>query len=976
MNFIKTTLGLLFSFCCYWLCAQPWIETLPPEKRNNFFEIQKAAAAYFEANPPVKGDGFKPYKRWEYYWTPRINPDGSFPNVAEHLNEWRQYRLIQNNKLNKTSNSGDWKPLGPITALNPKEGQTGIGRINCIAFHPNNNDIVYIGTPAGGLWRSSDGGRKWVPLTDTLPVLGVSDIAFNPQNPNEIYIATGDHIVGQTNRDVPSIGVWKSVDGGNNWKPTGLEFFVSRRISITRIIIHPEKPNIVIAGTSDGVYRSTDSGENWRVALDGVIHDLEFHPIDKEVVYASCIIDGRGTIYKSTNGGATWLERARGISTNAVRRIELAVTPASPNSVYAVCADARNTAFGGFYVSRDAAQNWTLQSSRPNILDFSANGGGSGGQAWYDLAIAVSPQDSHLVFVGGINIWRSTNSGRTWEVSSLWNINGGARYAHADHHALEFVPNTNTVWSGNDGGIFLSNSRGSEWNMFNENLSITQYYKISASEIEPSLIVGGSQDNGTHRMLGNTWLKILGGDGMDCLIDYSDASTIYASQYNGAFYRSTSQGQFFQPMGPGEESGAWVSPIAQDPVNPNTIYIGLDNLWRSTDKGTSWAKATVRRPFPNSKIKTIAIARNAPNTIYLAPEGENDLVKSVDGGRNFTSVAGNLPSANVNDILIHPTDPNRVWVTLAGYRSRVKVFETRNGGQTWANISGSLPNLPANCLAFQRGAKDGLYLGMDVGVYYRDSTMQDWILFNAGLPNTIINDLEINYATQSIRAGTYGRGVWESPLYLPSGVESCNRLVRLTAPSGFIEDGSGALPYANLSDCRFLITPIGAEGKRIKLQVLELGTEDGRDFLEIYDGENIDAPLLGKYSGRRLPPVTRSSGNVMLARFTSDEQNVDAGFRAFYELETIIGIDDALEREGIKIYPNPFKDIFTIEFAQPTALTAQLYNTLGQLIEERRIAATLSTQIDLPETLPSGVYHLQLITNTKSLSTKITKKGL
>jgi photosystem II stability/assembly factor-like uncharacterized protein len=973
MNFIKTTLGLLLSFCCYRLCAQPWIETLPPEKRNNFFEIQKAAAAYFEANPPVKGDGFKPFRRWEYYWRPRINPDGSFPNVAEHLNEWRKYRLMQNNKLNKTSNSGDWKPLGPITALNPKEGQTGIGRVNCIAFHPANNNIVYIGTPAGGLWRSSDGGRKWEPLTDTLPVLGVSDIAFNPQNPDEIYIATGDHVVGGPTTS--SIGLWKSVDGGNNWKPTGLEFFVTRKISITRILIHPQKPNIILAGASDGVYRSTDSGENWGVALDGVIHDLEFHPTNPEVVYASCIIEDRGAIYKSTNGGATWVERSRGINKNAVRRIELAVTQASPNSVYAVCADARNTSFGGFYVSRDGAQNWTLQSSQPNILDFSADGSGDRGQAWYDLAIAVSPLDSNLVFVGGINVWRSTNSGRTWEVSSLWSINGGPRYAHADHHALEFAPNTNAIWSGNDGGIFLSNNGGLEWKMFNENLAITQYYKIATSEKEPFLMIGGTQDNGTHRFLDNTWLIILGGDGMDCLIDYSDPSTIYASLYNGAFFRSTSSGLFAQPIGPGEETGAWVSPIVQDPVNPSAIYIGLDNLWYSSDKGNSWRKVSAKRPFPNHKIKKIAIARNAPHIIYLAPEGENDLIKSSDGGRTFTSAVGNLPSANVNDILIHPIDPNRVWVALAGYRNRIKVFETRNGGQTWVNISGSLPNLPANCLAFQQGAKDGLYLGMDVGVYYRDSTMQDWILFNEGLPNTIINDLEINYATQSIRAGTYGRGVWESPLYSPSGVESCNRLVRFTAPSGFIEDGSGPLPYANLSDCRLLITPIGAEGRRIKLQVLELGTEEGRDFLEIYDGENIDAPILGKYSGRRLPPVTRSSGNVMLVRFTSDEQNVDAGFRAFYELETTIGAEDAWEREGIKIYPNPFEDTFIIEFVQPIAFTAKLYNMLGQLVEERLITPTLFTQIELPERLPPGVYHLQLITHKKLLSTKITKKG-
>jgi hypothetical protein len=277
------------------------------------------------------------------------------------------------------------------------------------------------------------------------------------------------------------------------------------------------------------------------------------------------------------------------------------------------------------------------------------------------------------------------------------------------------------------------------------------------------MILAGAQDNGTDRLVGTNWSRILGGDGMDCMVDPTNDQTVYASYQNGALRRSLNQGNSFSNISP--SGGAWVTPFAMHPFNSSIIYAGCDKVYRSPDRGNTWD--SISGAIFNDNIISMEVAPADPNHIYAATYDQ--LFHTADGGANWTAISNGLPvgAAAITAIATSKSDPLKVWVTFSGYSFGDKVFRSNDGGVNWTNVSGTLPNLPVNCIITQQNSADAVYIGTDMGVFYTDSTFADWEPFNDGLPNVIISDLEIHYATNKLRAATYGRGLWQSDLYVP-----------------------------------------------------------------------------------------------------------------------------------------------------------------------------------------------------------------
>jgi photosystem II stability/assembly factor-like uncharacterized protein len=729
------------------------MDLVPKGEENNFYSIQKAFNDYWkDRNTKEKGKGWKPFKRWEWYWEQRVYPTGRFPDRYELYDEYR--RVTERRKsaapIGPTAN---WTEMGPSTSPG---GYSGIGRLNCVRTDPGNPDVIWVGSASGGLWKSTDAGTTWASNTDTLLSLGITDIAIDPANTNTMFIATGD---GDASDDF-SIGVLKSTDGGMTWQSTGLSWQTSQGSLLSRLLMHPDDPNTLIAAGS-GIHKTTDGGATWVQTSSVRIHDLEFKPGDPGTLYAA---GAASNIYRSTDGGDSWVSMTNGFPSGG-RRVALGVTPANPAYVYALVSNA-SSGFLGLYRSTDSGDSWSVRSTSPNILGWEVNGSDAGGQGWYDLAIAVSPADAEEIFTGGVNNWKSTNGGTSWSISSMWYFVPGIAEVHADQHDLYFAPGTDILFVGNDGGVYRTTDVGATWSWLGEGLRITQFYRFGTSQTDPDRVIAGAQDNGTKMGDNGAWSDELGGDGMEALIDYTDANIMYGELYYGDIYRSMNGGGSWQAATGGiTESGGWITPYVIDPVNPATLYAGFAHVWKTTNRGVTWSIAS---NFAASTLSILAVAPSDPNVIYAGTGGS--LYRTTDGGAtNWTSVPRPVGSGSTTSIAIHQTDPHHIWLTSSGYIAGQKVYESTDGGSTWTNISGSLPNIPVNCVVYQNFSPNRVYVGTDMGIYYRDATTADWQEYSTGLANVSITELEIQYATNRIRACTYGRGVWESDAVLTSG---------------------------------------------------------------------------------------------------------------------------------------------------------------------------------------------------------------
>ncbi|MAZ72676.1 MAG: hypothetical protein CMC70_05980 [Flavobacteriaceae bacterium] len=700
-------------------------------------EVVQEAEAYFEGKDKGRGTGYKQFKRWEYMANRLKNENGYVATISENLEELQQY----NQYLNQTAGSrqplnDNWQELGPLAKNATTSWNPGVGRITGIAIDQNNEDHIIIGANTGGVWKTLDGGQTWIPLGDTFTNLRVFAVTIDPANSNTYYFGSSSGLI------------FKSTDAGGTWS----QIADVSDSQIIKIVLNPENPDIIFACSQNaGVYKSVDGGDTWNdMELDSNAYDVEFKPGNTDVVY----ISGLG-FHVSTDGGTNFTT-ALGLQEGPKM---IGVSPANENRVYVL--SALEGSFGALYVSEDSGVTFTeLDHAGRNYFGYDTAGFESGGQAPRDMDIAVHPTNADEVHIAGVLTWRSTDGGVSFSCTADWvpgaAANAGIGYCHADVDLLLF--NGETLFAGTDGGIFkaenTANVTADYYEDITEGVGIRQFYKIGISQTPLVTVTGGSQDNGTSFYTEATgWIDWIGADGMEGFVDKDNPEIMYGMvQYGGAYRTEDAATNLIGLNNPG--SGNWVTPFEQDPSQTNVIYSGYERVYRSANKGNTWT--AISQDFGDN-LNHLKIAPSNNQIMYAARGGW--LYKTENGGATAWENCTN-PGGIINEIAIHPTNPDKIAVALTTTK---KVKVSSNGGETWEDYRFNLPDFSALTVVWHDNGQDGLYVGMDYGIYYIDNGHTEWQPFSNNLPNVIINELEIHTINNEIYAGSYGRGLWVSP---------------------------------------------------------------------------------------------------------------------------------------------------------------------------------------------------------------------
>jgi hypothetical protein len=696
-----------------------------------------------------------------------------------------------------------WTPIGPspLALQTPPSSNSNVsGRITGIAVDPNNANVIYIGAAGGGVWKTTDGGTSWTPLTDNQRTLAIGAVAVAKSNPQVVYAGTGE---GNNSGDSQyGRGILKSTDGGQTWTLQQGPGNVFDRMATAQIAVDPTNPNIAYAAMQDfafngaccsntGVYKTTDGGLTWANTTAATIDS--FWPwsavaLDRSTPATLYSAHGRydgdlaNGIYKTTNSAGTWPLLATGPSGTSSGRISLAPAPSNSQILYGIVS--HPTSFGVFKVVRSDNAGMSFNDLTPSTPNF------MGQQGWYDQWVDVDPSNAATVYVAGAanvnSILRSTNSGAGW---TDIHTGGAPNFSspHADHHASAFDMQGRLL-IGTDGGIWrLDNPATPAWTNLNGNLSTIQFTGIGLHPTNPNVVVGGSQDNGTEIYTGNAvWLETDGGDGGYAKFSPTNGTRVYhqippASFGTNFFRRSDNTGNTWVTKTTSISADLNVqnfyAPFSVDPGNGDRVLYGTNRVWETVNGGDSWTplSASGVNGFNSGGafVDTIGIAPSDTQTLYAATGGtfatSSKIFVTTNHGGAWTE--HDLPAGNgrVNEIQVDPSNSMIAYAVVNNFGGG-HVFRTVNGGTSWTNISGSgagaLPNEPAWSIQVDDSAgaaapNGRLYLATDTGVFVSLDLGVNWARLGTGLPNAQAVQLDLNKKLHILGVATHGRGAWQ-----------------------------------------------------------------------------------------------------------------------------------------------------------------------------------------------------------------------
>ncbi len=637
---------------------------------------------------------------------------------------------------------------------------------------------VYTGGVAGGVWRTRDitaAQPVWENLGDFLKNLSISSIVQEPDNPSTMYFSTGE---GYVNGDaVRGLGIWKSTDNGDTW-----EILPSTENSIfyytQRMIIHPNG-DIYAATRSNGVQRSQNGGQSWQTVFNirPDIADLELGP-DNSVYFSSGYASGGGRIYRSPDGpdvgdAGTW-EWITGAGANFplnLDRIELAVSMSDPQIIYALGANGGDAV--GIYKTTNGGQSWVsfAPPSAVGMDNFTR------GQAWYDLTIAVDPNNPDRVIIGGIDLLMSTNGGVSWTQISQWFGGGGFQYVHADqHHIIYDGRNSDVIYFTNDGGIWRTeNGSAAPANMVirdrNTGYNVTQFYACAMHpDTLSNYFLAGAQDNGSQQFddIGIAVTReVLGGDGAYCHIDQNEPEYQIVSLQFGSYVLSNDGGESFGAGG--VQIGAGFINISDYDNDANILYAFNNNggYYRWAISEPNGEEVDISNYGGN--IRHIAISPNVPNRIYIGNSSGGYVI--VDDAHTGSSVSGQIVNSStggsVSTILIEKGNEDHVILTKSNYGVQ-SVVETLDGGLTWTNVEGDLPDMPVRSAVFNPDNPDQILIGTEAGIWATDNldgANTVWMPQLNGMPATRCDMLQIRESDKFVAIGTHGRGLFTTDVF-------------------------------------------------------------------------------------------------------------------------------------------------------------------------------------------------------------------
>ena len=726
--------------------------------------------------PPGQAEEDKenPAEPSEWMWLQRANEDGSIP--AEAYRE----AIAQTRQIERDTRRGDprlagvrWDLLGPSNIG---------GRLIDLVVDPVTPGTVYVAAGTGGVWKSTDGGNTLVSAwSDDLPQ-SMGALAVDPDG--TLYAGTGepDHGGGGS---YYGTGVYRSTDGGANWESLGLE----TTGAIGRIRIDPSDPQRIFAaaqgrlfdtGGDRGVFLSEDGGGTWRQVLDGLNDstgaiDLAVNPGNPDIVLAALwdklrFPDGReyggpgSGVHRSTDGGETWTRIGAPLPTSESEpgRIGVAFADGDPDRAYAITND-RIGNLTGFFVSDDAGATWLRPMTGEPALDAA-----DGGFAWWFGRLWVDPDDANHVLSAGVPMMESRNGGLSWT---------RGRGIHVDQHAVAWDPhNPDRVYVGNDGGLYWSDQNGDvigPWTKASVE-PYNQFYAMDASAQDVSRVSGGTQDNGSLRSWGGAdWNRYRGGDGMMNRINPVDLDNVFACSQFGGCARSDNGGDSMTSIR-GRFAGTrfnWVSPLEIAAGAPDTVYFGSNILNRSDDRGQTWRAVSPdltggpspRNPTSFGTITTIGIAPTDEDIVYVGTD-DGRLWMTPDGGTTWNRLTDpDLPDRWVTRVTVDHQDPGTAWVTFSGFRTESEtqphVLMTTDGGATWDDISGDLPQAPVNDVIQHPRHRGWLYIGTDMGVFFTPNLGRTWLKVGNTFPMVPVTDVHFHAGTDTLFAATFGRSV-------------------------------------------------------------------------------------------------------------------------------------------------------------------------------------------------------------------------
>ncbi len=702
----------------------------------------------------------------------------------------------------RTSSISPWVQKGPYgiehlqdNPPNPSFYSYYSGRI--ISLADDGSGGFYIGSANGGLWKKIS-TIVYEPISDDVQSLAIGGVAVDPTDINRIFIGTGEFKVNY------GTGVYRSTDGGGEWELLPL----SPSPSIVTKILISTAPKYIFVSSYMGVYRSTDDGDTWTRLFDKNVCDMSISP--GGFMLAGVYKDG---IYKSIDWGVNWFKLTTDLPSTEIGRISVACAPNNTSKAYVQIGNRATDSVRGVYKTTNSGSNWIDVTPTPSEL----SGGKNNylGQQWYNNVITVNPENSDIIWAGGVFLMRSADGGDTWQ--NIGATGALPRRVHPDIHVLMYVGST--LYVGCDGGVFYTNDEGTSWNSsINEFLPITQFYNIGVEFIGGRIKFGGAQDNGisgTTTSSPDYWTLKIGGDGIDAAVDPVWSNNIYVT-HNGPNKnwrrRSTDGGYSWTSINsPMTETGAtgqdfWHTYIVTHPMGTNWIFTNAGSyVYWSSNKGDTWLRMG---GYESMDITGRPSVNYDASFVYLPV---NDLFQVLAGftyvpaSNSWTMgyISNGLPSKSVKRICPAATEPTRAYALFYGIGDNDKIYKTTNKGQLWTNITNDLPDLPVNDLLEIHSQK--LIVGTDKGAFITTNGGSNWVRWNAGMPlGTQIMDLEITYRDDQyyVVAGTYGRSTFER---LNTGMDGYFSL------NSFKQKLYNLSPGATVNDCTMVYNKGEAE---------------------------------------------------------------------------------------------------------------------------------------------------------------------
>ena len=672
----------------------------------------------------------------------------------------------------------NWVPVGPLAVPGGQSyGGARIlisGRVTAIAPHPTNANRIFIGSSRGGIWRTDDGASTWIPLGDNQPSLAIGALAVAQSNPDVLYAGTGEGNVQLYSTIYPTssapgvylgVGVLRSIDGGTNWTHHAATLLAGH--SFYRIAVDPTSANQAFAATSIGLCRTMD-GVTWTAitggglpAISGTVIACTDVIIDRSdntgnTIYVAFF---HGGIFKSTNALAanpTFAALTTGLpAVNATGRISLHQSASSTARRYALIASSTDEFLGLYRTTTAAGTDWELCTNDSTIQVYGA----------FTSNVAVDPTTPDVAYVSGVELYKCVRS-----AAGTWSVTNVGHAIHADSHAFSFHPTNNQViYSGNDGGFYISRDGGQTWDDNpNEGLCLLQYEAIDNHGTSDALVQGGSQDNGTQQFRnGPVHYHSADGDGGYCVISKLNGNNVTHAYYGNSPERSTAGGMFgtYSNIAAGiNGNGLFYPPAAISPTSERVAW-GTESINIDNSEGTGGWPVDVSLSGIAAGEEISAISFTSDTLIYCATTRGKVYRLDLSGGTWSARAlqAAPLPAGQwIWDVQSLPGNSNVVIVAFSGFGLTQHVWRgtvPTSGAATWAAVSGGLPDVPMCALALSSATE--WYLGSDIGVFRTTNAGTTWIIYSQGLPNTAIYDLRQRSGSSILRAATHGRGLWE-----------------------------------------------------------------------------------------------------------------------------------------------------------------------------------------------------------------------